>query len=56
VEKSQYKLPYLSNQFLMKIPKTVRFVANTRGGCVDTWHIYNPASSGDIGFICIKNT
>jgi hypothetical protein len=54
--KSWKKVNKNFHQFLMKLPKTVRFVANTRGGCVDTWHIYNPASSGDIGFICIKNT
>lgn len=31
---------------------TVTFVVKTRGGWVDTWHIYNPASSLSIGFMC----
>lgn len=31
---------------------TVTFVVNTLGGWVETWHIYRPASSFSIGFMC----
>lgn len=34
------------------LPRTVRLVAKTRGGCVDTWHMYKPPSSFLIGLIC----
>lgn len=39
-----------SNDLYLRI--TVTFVANTLGGWVDTWHIYKPASSFSIGFMC----
>lgn len=34
------------------LPRTVRLVAKTLGGCVDTWHMYMPPSSFLIGLIC----
>lgn len=33
------------------LPRIVTLVANTRGGCVDTWHMYRPASSACTGLI-----